>query len=265
MFPALLVAAVLGATPTQPVGHLVIAGGGPTVPEVLQKALTLAGGKEAARVLIIPQASYRPDAGQASLRMWQRAGARQVTILDLRDRTAALKAVKDASLIWMPGGSQNRLMSALTEEKLVDAIRERFREGATVGGTSAGAAVMSQVMLTGLPRVQGVARTAEMVGLGLWPDVIVDQHFLRRNRSPRLLNAVLHHPEKPGIGIDEATAVVVEGRCFEVIGKSKVVVLDGRRAVKVAAQAAGSAAAKVATYVLEAGMKFDLDKGLLSR
>jgi cyanophycinase len=264
MFPALLVAAVLGATPTQPVGHLIIAGGGPTAPEVLQRALTLAGGKEAC-VLIIPHASFRPEySGQASLRMWQRAGARQVEVLDLRDRGAALKALQKASLIWMPGGSQNRLMKALTEGKLVDAIRQRFRQGATVGGTSAGAAVMSQIMLTGL-RVQGVARTMETVGLGLWPEVIVDQHFLRRNRSPRLLDAVLHHPEMPGVGIDEATAVVVEGRCFEVIGKSKVVVLDARRAVKSAAQTAGSAAAKVATYVLEAGMKFDLDKGLLAR
>jgi cyanophycinase len=185
-----------------------------------------------------------------------------VKVLDLRDRDAALKAVKEASLIWMPGGSQNRLMIALTEGKLVDAIRERYRQGATVGGTSAGAAVMSQVMLTGL-RVQGVGRTVETVGLGLWPDVIVDQHFLRRNRSPRLLDAVLNHPEKPGIGIDESTAVVVEGRCFEVIGNSKVVVMDARQAVKAAVQTAGSAAAKVATYVLEAGMKFDLDKGLL--
>jgi cyanophycinase len=154
-------------------------------------------------------------------------------------------------------------MSALTEGKLVDAIRERFRQGATVGGTSAGAAVMSQIMLTGLPKVQGVARTVETIGLGLWPDVIVDQHFIRRNRSPRLLDAVLHHPEKLGIGIDESAAVVVQGRCFEVIGHSKVVVLDARRAVKAAAQTAGSAAAKVATHVLEAGMKFDLDKGLL--
>jgi cyanophycinase len=261
MLPLIVTALLSGQVLNQPLGHLIIAGGGPLPPEVAGRALILAGGK-GAHVLIIPQASGRPNAGALSLAMWQKAGARQVSILDLKDRDAALSAVKGADLIWMPGGNQARLMRALQERGLADAIRERFRHGATVGGTSAGAAVMSQIMLMGIRPVGGVAAAVEVSGLGLWPDVIVDQHYLRRHRYPRLLNAVLHHPDKPGIGIDESTAVVVQGRRFEVIGTSRVMVLDARHAGQ--APQGHLTNGKVAVFTLKSGMRFDLDKGILA-
>jgi cyanophycinase len=152
-------------------------------------------------------------------------------------------------------------MRALTDAGLVDAIRERFRQGATIGGTSAGAAVMSLIMLSAVGGTDGKTSTVEAPGLALWADVIVDQHFLIRNRSARLQEAVLRHPDKPGIGIDERTAVVVRGHFFEVIGVSKVVVMDARRASRAKPAAAG--AAGVATTILQAGMRFDLQKGAI--
>lgn len=261
MYPFLLAAALSGSPAGPLPGPLVIAGGGPTPPEVVQRALELAGGK-GCRVLIVPQASARPDAGQPSLRMWQRAGAERVSLLDLRDRDAALRAVTQADLIWMPGGSQLRLMRALTETGIAAAIRDRSHHGATVGGTSAGAAVMSQVMLSGILGTDGVSRTVEAAGVGLWPDVIVDQHYLRRSRAARLREAVLRHPDKPGVGIDECTAVVVQGRHFEVIGASCVEVLDGRRPSSHPAATASSTG--VSSFLLKPGMRFDLDKGVLS-
>jgi cyanophycinase len=264
MLPSILAVVFAVQNLSQPLGHLIIVGGGPMPPNIAEKALLLAGGK-GARIVIIPQASaWVGRAGARSLAMWQKAGARRATVLDLNNRDTALAALKKADLIWMPGGSQARLMQALQERGLADAIRERFRQGATVGGTSAGAAVMSQIMLMGAPRVRGVAAAVELAGLGLWPEVIVDQHYLRRHRYPRLLSAVLHHPDKPGIGIDESTAVVVYGRRFEVIGTSKVMVLDARRVAKVLIQRVGAGADKVAIYTLKAGMKFDLDKGIVA-
>jgi cyanophycinase len=262
MLPSILALVFAVQNLNQPPGQLIIAGGGPLPAEVAGRALLLAGGK-GAHVLIIPQASGRANAGARALVIWRKAGAQRVTILDRQDREAAVAAVKAADVIWMPGGSQIRLMRALKERGLIDAIRGRFHQGAIVGGTSAGAAVMSQIMLMGAPRGGGVVRAVELAGLGLWPDVIVDQHYLRRKRYPRLLTAVLHHPDLPGIGIDESTAVVVQGRRFEVIGSSKVMVLDARRVARTLLSQAALAAEKVAVYTLKAGMKFDLDKGIV--
>jgi cyanophycinase len=266
MTPLFLVATLLGQGMDHPMGHLVIVGGGPMIPEISQRALAVAGGKNA-RVLIIPYASNRSDTGERSQQMWRQAGAQQVAVLDLADRRAALDAVHRADLIWISGGSQTRLMAILKQQGMIEAIRERFRQGGTVGGTSAGAAVMSLIMLTGdaqLDRLaEGTTKTAE--GLGLWQNVIIDQHYLRRSRFSRLLIAVLDHPENVGVGIDECTAVVVEGRSFEVIGRSNVVVIDARHKTRIQTKdGEPAAAADVALHILRAGMRFDLDRGLLS-
>ncbi len=261
----LLAALATGQEPIHAMGHLVIAGGGPTMPEIQQRALMLAGGKSA-HVLIVPQASSQVSAGERSQQLWRQAGAEQVAVLDTVDRKAALAAIQIADLIWIPGGSQSRLMEILTQQGIAGAIIERFHKGATIGGTSAGAAVMSAFMLTADTRTDNLnADTGKMgEGLGLWPDVIIDQHYLRRARFNRLLNAVLHHPANVGIGIDECTAVVVTGRSFEVIGKSNVVIIDARKMGLFQVKAGEpEAAANVSLHVLRAGMKFDLDKGVL--
>jgi cyanophycinase len=175
-------------------------------------------------------------------------------VLDLSDAKAGVEQVRRAKLIWMGGGDQNRLMQALSKTGVPEAIREGFRGGAVVGGTSAGAAVMSKVMITGeadLDRIQaGATKTAD--GLGLWEGVIVDQHAVKRSRLNRLLSAVLDRPELVGVAIDEETAAVVEGARFEVMGKGCVVVVDARKAKKEAGGATG-----IVTHVLKAGMKWE--------
>src|SRR3954467_9503994 len=103
MHPLFLLAALLGQDLELPKGHLVIAGGGPTIPEITEKALALAGGKKA-HVLIIPQASSLTTAGERSVELWRQAGAQEVTVLKPTDKAAAVAAVKAADLIWMPGG-----------------------------------------------------------------------------------------------------------------------------------------------------------------
>ena len=126
--------------------------------------------------------------------------------------------------------------------------------------------VSAQEMLTGDSRMDRLTPEGVKLGegLGLWPDVIVDQHYVVRARWGRLLSAVLTHPENVGIGIDECTAVIVTGRSFEVVGKSNVVVIDARKTTRMESKDSDpEAASGVALHVLRAGMRFDLDKGLL--
>src|SRR5262245_18907672 len=259
MLTALLALAL--TADSAPKGHLVVVGGGGTPSAVTRKTLELAGGP-AARVLVVPQASASAGAGESSAEVWRELGAKDVSVLRLDDSAAAVRAVQKADLIWMPGGDQNRLLEALAKTGVPAAMRERYQQGATVGGTSAGAAMLSPVTLTGdadLERVRHGA-TVTREGLGLWPGVIVDQHFVRRERLHRLLAAVLDRPELVGVGIDENTAAVVSGSRFEVVGGGQVVVFDARKA-KVLAGAKGefAAATGVVTHVLKAGMAFDLN------
>jgi cyanophycinase len=116
-------------------------------------------------------------------------------------------------------------------------------------------------MITGDADLQSVTSGSTQIaqGLGLWADAIVDQHFLKRQRQNRLMSAVLDHPALVGVGIDEATAVVVRGTHIEVLGRSAAVVFDARRA-RVAPSAGGAplGATDMSVHVLRAGMSWDL-------
>ena len=212
-------------------GALVIVGGGGTTPEIVATTLSLAGGPDAV-VAVLPQSSALPDAGDSSVKMWLEAGARRANKVSFDNVEAARTALQAATLIWMPGGDQNRFMKAIAGTGLAEVIKERYDAGAVVGGTSAGAAILSEAMITGDADLKSLTagKTVLAKGLGLWPDAIVDQHFLQRQRGNRLMSAVLDRPSLIGVGIDEATAVVVRGSSFRVVGKSSVVVIDAREA-----------------------------------
>jgi cyanophycinase len=243
-----------------PKGILVIVGGGEIPPEILARTLALAGGPSAS-IAILPQASELAETGDTAIAMWKGAGARKAVSVDVTDRAAAMRAIAEATLIWFPGGDQNRLTGALEKTGLPELIRTRYLEGAVVGGTSAGAAVMSKVMITGDADLQSITagKTKTADGLGLWPDVIVDQHFLKRQREARLISLVLDRPGLVGVGIDESTAVVVTGHRFEVIGRSSVVIIDAR-AAKVDRTPDGQLGTglDLRLHVLKPGMQFDL-------
>jgi cyanophycinase len=278
-----LYAALLFGQTAQPVrGQLVIVGGGPDNPIIRERMIELAGGKTA-HVVIVPDASNDPKAGERTAQLWRDAGSQNVAVLDSSNPEKAAELIAAADVIWMRGGNQVRLMDALSRAKLAAAIQERFQKGAIVGGTSAGAAVISSPMIVGTMGRRGtpeanIARLAD--GLGLWPNVIVDQHFVRRNRLKRLESAVRSNPGFVGVGIDESTAVVVSGRGFEVIGKGDVIVVDGRKPTVAAkpkekepekdgdkdgakAKGPSDTPVELAEVTLKSGMKFDLDKGVL--
>ena len=241
-------------------GALVAVGGGDTNEAIVARTLELAGGRNAV-VVVLPQSSALPDAGDSSVETWKKAGARDVRKVSFDDRDAARRAIESATLIWMPGGDQNRFMSAIARTGLDDLIRARHAAGVTIGGTSAGAAILSRVMLTGDADLKSVdaGSTVTAPGLGLWSDVIVDQHFLKRQRESRLISVVIDHPTLVGVGIDESTAVVVHDGSFDVIGKSSVVVVDPRGAkVETPSDTGHVAARDLKVSVLHAGMSYSL-------
>jgi cyanophycinase len=231
LFGSVIAAQVARGPAQAPKGALVVVGGGGTGEAIMERAMSLAGGKSA-RLLVVPQASGAEDAGDGLKKFWEEKGATNVAVLDLSDEKRALEEVEKANFIWMGGGDQSRLMDALSKTEIPAAIRKRYRDGAVVGGTSAGAAVISHVMMIGGEKADmsavksGGTQTTD--GLGLWPEVIVDQHFVQRKRFTRLLACVLDHPELVGVGIDEKTAVIVRGDKYEVMGESSVILIDAR-------------------------------------
>jgi cyanophycinase len=258
---ALLCAGGASSAQPAPKGHLVIVGGGGTPDVVLARAIALAGGP-AARIVVFPQASELAETGDVNVEMWKKAGATDVRWVPLTDPKAARENVETAAFIWFPGGDQVKLMQAFEGTGVPEVIMKRYRAGAVVGGTSAGAAVMSSVMLTGDADLQSitVGATRTLPGLGLWPQAIVDQHHLKRQRESRLISLVLEHPAMVGVGIDERTAVILSGGTkAEVLGESTVLVVDARKA-KVEPRPAGqhSAARDITLHVLTTGMTFDV-------
>ena len=240
-------------------GALVVVGGGGTGADIVARALELSGGRSAI-VAVLPQSSEEPDAGDDSVVMWREAGAKEAARISFTDPEAAAK-LRRATLIWMPGGDQNRFMKEIDGTGLADVIRERHRAGVTVGGTSAGAAVLADAMFTGDADLKSITAGATVIakGLGIWPEVLIDQHFLKRQRDNRLISAVLDRPQLVGIGIDEKTAVIVQGASFEVMGKSSVVVIDARKA-RVDKASSGSLASGrgLALTILRPGQRHSL-------
>ena len=249
------------ATDDLPPGALVLVGGGGTTAEIRKKTLELAGGKRA-KVAIL--AAANPEYGQDSLELWQAERPAQVKLIDLHKPEGAKRILNEADLIWFPGGLQGVFMNGLRGTGIEEVVRRRHRAGVTIAGTSAGAAVMSKMMIGGRSDLDSLkAGTAPylMDGLGLWPTVIIDQHFLQKGRFNRLALATIDHPHLVGIGIDEETAVIVKGSAFEVIGNNNVTVIDAREASReVLTKGDAVAARNLKVHVLRAGMTFDLEE-----
>lgn len=230
-----LCAGSVAAQETQPArGHLILNGGGDKPRDVMSKFVELAGGPSAS-ILIVPTASEESDTGDYYRKLLHDDFAcTNVTPLKLRDRRdsasdTTVKLVNGAGGIWFAGGDQRRIISALRETPVGTAVADAYRRGAVLGGTSAGTACMSGLMLTGEGDFTKLtAKNVELYpGLGFFPGAIVDQHFFARQRENRLFTVILEHPDLLGIGIDEATAVWLRpDLTFQVLGKGWVMILD---------------------------------------
>lgn len=204
-------------------GNLVICGGGDLPDSIRNAFFSLAGGKQA-KIVVIPTASESADDTdfKGQLEPWQSLGASQVLRIHTRHRAEAdqesfCAPLRDATAVWIGGGDQVRLAEAYLGTLVERELAALLKRGGTIGGTSAGAAIMSRVMIAG-----GNPRPDMANGFDLLPGAIVDQHFLARNRATRLWRALAQHPDCFGVGIDEATALVAQGRTLSVVGGSFV-------------------------------------------
>jgi len=232
--PLVLALAVLAALPAQDAlphaidpagvpGTLVIAGGG-SLPDAVHTAFLEAAGGEAANIVVIPTASRRADADGAEddyLESWRARPHGSLTFLHTRDREHAdtddfSAALEKATGVWFGGGNQRLILDAYRDTLVEERLMGLLARGGVIGGSSAGAACMSRVMIQG-----GAERPDLTVGFDFLPHAVVDQHFSERSRQPRLRAALVAHPGRCGVGLDEGTALVVRGRRLEVIGRGR--------------------------------------------
>jgi len=227
---------------TTPKGNLFIIGGGDRSAELMQTMITTAKLAQKDYIVILPMSSASPDTSYYYIKADLEPATRNLIAnlnftKDNVNDSKWLDSLKHAKLIFITGGDQSRFMGVVLSTPVVDAIHFAYQNGATIAGTSAGAAVMSKKMITGkeLSADTSSGSTIRKIhtdnvelkaGLGLIDEVIIDQHFVARSRYNRLISVLADFPTYTCIGIDEATAIIVQGKNITVTGESQVVVIS---------------------------------------
>ncbi len=272
----LLVVMLLGSAvfvQALPKGHLFVIGGGSRSESMMKRYVELAAGSGSVNIVVLPMASAAPDeSGAAMVGELKKLGANAVSVNMTRERALMPEAAAvfdGAGGVYFTGGDQARVTRALLGTPVHQRLLEIYENGAVIGGTSAGAAIMSEIMITGDEKrppeaghefetlEAGMAITTP--GLGFLKTVIVDQHFATRKRHNRLISLIAENPKLLGIGIDEATAVIFNpDETFEVIGDKDVIVYDPGPATVSAMPGKIVGLTGVVMHVLLPGARFDL-------
>jgi cyanophycinase len=266
-------------------GPLYIVGGGPQTEAMVREFVELAGGAGRAHIVVLAMASASGErSGEAKANDLRTLGATARNVWVTREQAdldSVARLLAQATGIWFGGGDQNRLADIVRGTALERAIAARHAAGAVVGGTSAGAAVLSSVMITGDERRRGGSRPGSdssavnitidrdnvvtSAGFALLNNAVIDQHFVRRRRHNRLISLVLEQAPHLGAGIDESTALVVApDGSWRVSGESVVVIYDAREAARSGASAPVLGAAGMRMHVLPAGARFVPATGVAS-
>lgn len=241
--------------------------------EILRDFFWRSGGADA-RIAIIPSASREPVViGDRYHTIFMEMGAQEAKVLNIDDRAQGdlpelQEYVSECTSVFLTGGDQLRLCGLLSDTPVMDIVRSRAQSGEiTLAGTSAGAAVMGYHMIAGggsgeSPNHSLVDMT---LGLGIIPEILVDQHFHNRNRMARLMSAIVAHPTLLGIGIDEDTCALFEGDgILQVLGKGAVTILDpGEMTYTNQAEIEKTeplCMGNLRLHVLSAGCRFDLQQ-----
>ncbi|MEO8679841.1 MAG: cyanophycinase [Vicinamibacterales bacterium] len=235
-------------------GTLVIVGGNMQDPTIVRRFIELAGGP-AAPIVIIPTAGEDAEYDQywSGLKLWRDNGATNLTVVHTRDRKVAdseafVKPIRAAHGVFLAGGRQWKLADAYLNTLTHKELNAVLARGGVIGGSSAGASAMASFMVRGDTKNNTTMIGDHTVGFGFFRNAAVDQHLLRRNRQFDMLEVADRHPELFSIGLDEDTAIVVQGDEFEVIGRSYAVIF-GTRTV---------AGANGRFYFMGSGDRYDL-------
>lgn len=227
-------------------GKLFIIGGGKRPPAMIQRLIQESGIGHDGYIVVLPMSSSVPDTSFFyAKKQFVDQGIESSRVVNFNFRKGdepakqRIDSLENARLIYISGGSQKKFMEVVLNTSIYAAIHDAFENGATIAGTSAGAAVMSKKMITGdefkHPEYTGDFRTIEaenmeiVEGLGLLNNAIIDQHFIWRMRMNRLITVAIEHPEETCIGIDESTAILLKGNHAEVVGNYQVIVMKNKK------------------------------------
>lgn len=257
-------------------GNLVVVGGGESSDvtedsiKIFEKFLELSGGAEKARIVLMTVATNNPEESEETYKkIFENLKFNNFETLNIADRAESfdetnLKKIEKASGLYFTGGDQLHVTTLMGGTPLHELIFKKFKKDLTIGGTSAGAMMLSSSMI-----VSGAADCAPRLGsievvpgMNLLKDSVVDTHFSQRGRHGRLLSAVAHNPHILGIGIDERTAMVVQNEKFEVIGEGAVTVVCAKHSEHTNLPYIGKDDAigifGVNFHILSKGYKYDL-------
>ena len=242
-------------------GTLVIVGGNMQDPAIVKRFIDLAGGPDAP-IVIIPTAGDDDEYDNywSGLKQWRENGAKNLTVIHTRDKKVAdteafVKPIKTARGVFFAGGRQWRLADAYLNTLTQKEVQGVLNRGGVVGGSSAGASILSSFMVRGDTKGNETMIGDHTVGMGFLKNAAVDQHVLRRNRQFDMLEVIDKNPELLGIGLDENTAIVVTGDQFDVIGQSYAIIYS----IKPVAGANGR------FYFMGAGDRFDMKERKATR
>ncbi|CAC9975076.1 MULTISPECIES: cyanophycinase [Flavobacterium] len=256
-----------------PKGKLFIIGGGDRSDDLMKQVLDVAELGKKDYIVVLPMSSEEPDSSFIFFKTQMvKLTSNPIVMLNFNKETAQNKALTDsvqnAKLIFISGGDQTRFMKVVHNTPIKTAILKAYENGSTISGTSAGAAVMSEKMITGNQKLQKeYTGTFSVIkydnletdkGLGLLKTVVIDQHFLKRNRYNRLLSALIEFPDLTGIGIDEATAIIVRNNKVEVAGESEVIVFKNPKGIVKAKKDNLISIEKLEMSIYTAGQKFNI-------
>lgn len=217
-------------------GKLVIIGGAEDKEgdcKILREFVRCAGGTQSTIAVLTAATSDPRRAGEDYIRVFERLGVEDVRVLNTihredADAPESLHILEKATGAFFTGGDQAQIIECIKGTQLDTLLHQRHREGMVIGGTSAGAAIMPDVMIMEgdsetNPRMDAVKMG---VGMGFLHSVVIDQHFAQRGRLGRLIAALLQQPAILGFGIDEDTAIIVDGDELTVVGRGAVTVVD---------------------------------------
>lgn len=214
-------------------GSLLIVGGAMKSDTIINRFIELAGGLDAA-IVVIPTASglnsYDEKTGFAS--RLRQLGVANVTVVHTKDKAVAnsnsfVKPLLNANAVWFGGGRQWRLVDAYKNTLTETLIAKVLERGGVIGGSSAGATIQGSYLVRGDTKNNQIMMGDHQEGFNYLKNVAIDQHVLARNRHFDMFEILKARPDLLGIGIDENTAIVVQGNQFDVIGENYVVVYDG--------------------------------------
>jgi cyanophycinase len=259
-----------------PKGHLFIIGGGDRDEPMMRRFITLSEGFQSGKIIVFPMASSVPEeVGPEQVLQLENLGAKSVECYILSREEAMqpenTKIFDDIGGVFFSGGVQSRLADILLDTPIHKMLKDFYEDGGVIGGTSAGAAVMSEVMITGDERKAveeehafetiEAANIVTVRGFGFIKSAIIDQHFVRRKRHNRLISLMAEHHELLGIGIDESTAIIVNpDDAFEVIGERSVIIYDFHQAKVKISPSKEISAHNAQLHILTQGDRFDLKK-----